>query len=50
MLRLVKGDYLFFVASLAPYSEEVYGVRSLASIRRSQRRKMAKYVVGYYEI
>lgn len=48
--KLEAADYLFFVASLVPYSLETHKDRSLPGIRRSQSKKMAKYLVGYYRI
>jgi hypothetical protein len=50
LLKLLRDDYLFFVASLAPPSEETYRIRSLAAIRVNQRGRMAKYVIGYQKI
>ena len=48
--KLGIGDYVFFGASLCPYSEEIYAVRTQPSISRHQAKKMAKYVVGYFEV
>jgi len=48
--KLVSGDYVFFGASLCPYSGEIYAVRTQPSISRHQAKKMAKYVVGYFQV
>jgi hypothetical protein len=55
LLRLRPGDYLFFAASLAPYVREAYntnarGIRTLSAIASRQAGRMAKYVVGFYEV
>lgn len=50
LCKLKPGDWIFFVASLAPYSEKAYEARNLRMISRYQKGKMAKFVVGYYQI
>jgi hypothetical protein len=48
--KLDEGDYIFFVASLAPYVREAYNGRNEGLIRSCQKGKMAKYVIGYFEV
>ncbi len=44
------GDYIFFVASLAPYIKDAYFGRDMGLIRYNQKRRMAKYVIGYFKV
>jgi hypothetical protein len=48
--RLRSDDFLFFVESLAPFSEEAYRDGDGARIKRSQVHQMSKYIVGYFPI
>jgi hypothetical protein len=48
--RLAPGDYLFFVASLAPYEPEAYKFRHASRIRSYQRGKMRKAIIGYFQV
>lgn len=48
--KLGEGDYIFFVASLAPYIKEAYEGRDEDLIRYYQKGKMAKYVIGYFKV
>lgn len=48
--KLKEGDYIFFVASLAPYIKEAYEGRDKGSICHSQKGGMAKYVIGYFKV
>lgn len=48
--KLDEGGYIFFVASLAPYVKEAYNGRNKGLIRSYQKGKMAKYVIGYFEV
>jgi len=48
--RLEPGDYVFFVASLAPFVKDAYSIRTRSNIRRFQKGQMAKYIVGYFKI
>ena len=48
--KLVIGDYIFFGASLSPYSEDTYAVRTQPFISKHQAKEMAKYVVGYFQV
>lgn len=50
LVKLLPGDYLFFVASLAPVKKETYAVRTTQAIADDQKGRMAKYVIGWYEI
>jgi len=51
MLRkLQQGDFIFFVASLAPFRKESYVNNIRKVISANQKGKMAKYVIGYFEI
>lgn len=47
---LKRDDYIFFVASLAPYLKEAYEIRSTNRIRSYQRYRMAKFVIGYFKV
>ncbi len=47
--ELRQGDYLFFIASLAPYSKECKS-KDRRLIRQFQKGKMAKYVIGYFKV
>lgn len=47
--ELGQGDYLFFVASLVPYSKE-FKSKDRSLIRQFQKGKMAKYVIGYFKV
>lgn len=47
---LSSGDYIFFVASLVPYKKLPYENHSRKEICKFQKRKMAKYIIGYFEI
>jgi len=51
MLRkLQQGDFIFFVASLAPFRKDSYVNNIRKVISENQKGKMAKYVIGYFEI
>jgi len=50
LLKLRPRDYLFFVASLAPVQKETYAVRTKTAISDDQQGRMAKFVIGWYEI
>jgi len=50
LVKLLPGDYLFFVASLAPVRKETYAIRTTQAIADDQKGRMAKYVIGWYEI
>jgi len=51
MIRdLDPGDYVFFAASLAPISHAGHLDRSIAAIRHLQKGRMAKYLVGYFQV
>jgi len=43
-------DYLFFVASLAPFDPEVYKVRNASWMQSHQRGKMRKAIIGYFQV
>lgn len=48
--KLDEGDFIFFVASLAPYKREAYAGRYENLIRHYQRRNMAKFAIGYFKV
>ena len=48
--KLNRGDYLFFVSSLAPFNANAYLGGNRKLIKSWQKGKMAKYLVGYFEI
>jgi hypothetical protein len=48
--KLDEGNYIFFVASLAPYVKEAYNGRNEGLIRYYQKGNMGKYVIGYFEV
>ncbi len=48
LARLEEGDYLFFVASLAPFDPEVYKVRNVSWMQSHQRGRMRKMLIGYF--
>ena len=50
LLKLRPGDYFFMVASLAPVRKETYAIRTRTAISADQRGRMAKYVIGWYEV
>jgi hypothetical protein len=50
IMKLKENDYLFFVASLAPYVKEAYVGRDKNLIRYYQRGNMAKFVIGYFMV
>ncbi|HVB11907.1 MAG TPA: hypothetical protein VNE86_02145 [Nitrososphaerales archaeon] len=50
LLRLLPDDFIFFVASLAQYSEESYREVDTSTIRRHQAGQMTKYLIGYFKI
>ncbi len=50
LVKLRPGDYFFPVASLAPVKDETYAIRTKKAIAKDQERRMAKYVIGWYEI
>jgi hypothetical protein len=47
---LSMGDYIFFVASLAPFKKSAYTNNDRKEICKYQKGKMAKYIIGYFEI
>jgi len=47
---LDPGDYLFFVASLAPFDPEVYRVRNASWMQSRQKGKMRKAIIGYFQV
>ena len=51
MLRkLSPGDFIFFVASLAPFKKEIYKNSNRRIICKNQKGKMLKCIIGYFEI
>jgi len=48
--KLESDDYIFFVASLAPFVKENYHKNIRRIISNSQKGKMVKYIIGYFEI
>ena len=48
--KLESGDYILFVSSLAPYIKDAYENKSRSVIRSFQRRKMAKFLIGYFRV
>lgn len=48
--QLDPEDYLFFASSLVLYNEDAYDQRDWNKIRRYQRKKMAKYLIGKYKV
>lgn len=48
--KLFPGDYLFFVASLAPYNKSDYQENNRRKILSAQKGKMSKYIIGYFQI
>jgi hypothetical protein len=47
---LDPGDYIFFAASLAPTSRGGYQDRSNTAIQHLQKGRMAKYLVGHFQV
>jgi hypothetical protein len=50
LVKLRPGDYFFPVASLAPVRRETYVTKSKQAIADDQKGRMAKFVIGWYEI
>lgn len=50
LVKLRPGDYLFLVASLAPFEKENYSIRTRRAISAAQRGRMAKCVIAWYKI
>ena len=48
--KLSIGDYIFFVASLVPFKKSAYANNDRKKICKYQKGKMAKYIIGYFEI
>jgi len=48
--KLSPGDFIFFVASLAPFKKEIYKNSDRKIICKNQKGKMAKCIIGYFEI
>ena len=48
--KLSSGDYIFFVASLVPFKKSAYTNNDRKEISNYQKGKMAKYIIGYFEI
>ena len=48
--KLSRGDYIFFVASLVPFKKSAYANNDRKEICKYQKGKMAKYIIGYFEI
>jgi hypothetical protein len=48
--NLNSGDYLFFIASLAPFAKEAYDGKNRNTIKRSQKGRMAKFLIGYFKV
>ena len=48
--KLSIGDYIFFVASLVPFKKSAYVNNDRKEICKYQKGKMAKYLIGYFEI
>ena len=48
--KLSMGDYIFFVASLVPFKKSAYANNDRKEICKYQKGKMAKYIIGYFEI
>jgi|SRR2546428_3833841 len=46
--KLAAGDYLFFIASLAPFNKDAYSSSDRRTINAWQKKKMAKYIIGYF--
>jgi hypothetical protein len=46
--KLHHGDYLFFLASLAPYDRSAYSQKRREYLRAFQREKKNKYVIGFF--
>ena len=44
------GDHIFFVASLVPFKKSAYTNNDRKEICKYQKGKMAKYIIGYFEI
>jgi hypothetical protein len=47
---LLPGDFIFFVASLVPFKKDDYKNSDRKIICKNQKGKMAKYIIGYFEI
>lgn len=48
--KLEAKDYIFFIASLAPFEKKAYHKNIRIRISRSQKGKMAKCIIGYFQI
>ena len=48
--NLEANDYIFFVASLAPYNKKVYEKQTTAALKEWQKGKKAKYIIGYFKV
>jgi len=48
--KLDTGDFIFFVASLVPFQKENYEKNDRKKISFTQRGKMSKYIIGYFEV
>ena len=48
--KLEAKDYIFFIASLAPFEKKAYHKNIRIRISRSQKGKMAKCIIGYFKI
>jgi len=48
--KLEPDDYIFFVASLVPFQKKFYYENDRKKISKSQKGKMAKFVIGYFKI
>ncbi len=50
LVKLKPHDYFFPAASLAPVRKETYAIRTKRAIQLNQKGRMAKYLIGWYEI
>lgn len=48
--KLTCGDYVFFVASLAPFHKKSFHNNDRRKMKKLQKGKMAKFVIGYFQI
>jgi len=48
--KLSPGDFIIFVASLAPFKKEIYKNSNRRIIRKYQKGRMKKCIIGYFEI
>jgi hypothetical protein len=48
--KLEPSDYVFFVQSLAPFTQEAYSVKTVGHFGWFQKGLMAKYLIGYFRV